>query len=123
MMKTGEKSCLVFQIGEWRNNRFFLVYLFLRKRRRIIGEGQRERGEIQNPYIAGSRLQAVSTEPDAGLKPTNRDIVTLNQLSHPGAPRNNHFEMHRPRAFSIAEACQLRQVALLEPYLTWGKKQ
>ena len=25
---------------------------------------------------AGSRLQAVGTEPDAGLKPTNREIVT-----------------------------------------------
>ena len=25
---------------------------------------------------AGSRLQAVSTEPDVGLKPTNREIMT-----------------------------------------------
>ena len=25
---------------------------------------------------AGSRLQAVSTEPNAGLKPTNREIMT-----------------------------------------------
>ena len=25
---------------------------------------------------AGSRLQAVSTEPDAGLEPTNREIMT-----------------------------------------------
>ena len=25
---------------------------------------------------AGSRLRAVSTEPDMGLKPTNREIVT-----------------------------------------------
>ena len=48
------------------------------------GEGQR----------IPSRLRAVSTEPDAGLKLTNHEIATgaeikgrtLNQPSHPGAP-------------------------------------
>ena len=41
---------------------------------------------------AGSRLRAVSTEPDAGLKPTNcwdHDVSrsqTPNLLSHPGTP-------------------------------------
>ena len=39
----------------------------------------------------GSRLRAVSTEPNAGLKLMNRKIITwakihLNLLSHPGAP-------------------------------------
>ena len=36
-------------------------------------EEQRER-EIESE--AGSRLQAVSTKPDAGLKSTNREIMT-----------------------------------------------
>ena len=41
-----------------------------------VGEGQRER-ESQNPKQApGSELQAVSTEPDAGLGLMNREIVT-----------------------------------------------
>ena len=46
---------------------------------------------------AGSRLRAVSTEPDAGLEPTNREIHdlgprrTLNRLSHPGAPTPHVF--------------------------------
>ena len=40
------------------------------------GEGQRER-ETRNPKQApGSRLQAVSTELDTGLKPMNREIMT-----------------------------------------------
>ena len=36
------------------------------------GEGQRERE--RDPEEAGFRLQAVSTEPDVGLKPMNRKI-------------------------------------------------
>ena len=40
-------------------------------------EGQRERRWGGDPESeAGSRLRAVSTEPDAGLEPTNREIVT-----------------------------------------------
>ena len=41
-----------------------------------MGEGQRER-ETQNLKQApGSELRAVSTEPDVGLKPTDRKIMT-----------------------------------------------
>ena len=55
-------------------NFFFNVYLFLRERER---ERQRERErERETESEAGSRLQAVSTEPDAGLKSTNHEIMT-----------------------------------------------
>ena len=37
------------------------------------GEGKRE-GDTESE--AGSRLQAVSTEADAGLEPTNHEITT-----------------------------------------------
>ena len=37
------------------------------------GGAERE-GETESE--AGSRLRAVSTEPDAGLEPTNREIMT-----------------------------------------------
>ena len=37
------------------------------------GEAERE-GDTESE--AGSRLQAVSSEPDAGLEPTNREIMT-----------------------------------------------
>ena len=40
-----------------------------------VGERQRER-EGDTESEAGSRLRAVSTEPDAGLEPTNRGIRT-----------------------------------------------
>ena len=40
------------------------------------GGGERKR-ETQNPKQSpGSELQAVSTEPDEGLEPTDRDIMT-----------------------------------------------
>ena len=55
---------------------FFNVYLFiLRERERErerAEEGQRQREGERIP----SKLHAVSAEPDAGLKLTNREIVT-----------------------------------------------
>ena len=71
---------------------FFNIYLFLRQRetdRAWTGEGQRE-GDTESE--TGSRLRAVSTEPDAGLELTDWrdcDLIQswlLNRLSHPGAP-------------------------------------
>ena len=56
---------------------FFNFYLFLRERER---ERENERGEAETEgdteSEAGSRLWAVSTEPDVGLKPTNCEIMT-----------------------------------------------
>ena len=41
-----------------------------------MGEGWRER-ETQNPkQTPGSRLQAISTEPDTGLELTDHEIMT-----------------------------------------------
>ena len=53
---------------------FFNVYLLLRERDRVrVGEGQRE---THTQSEAGSRLRAVSTEPDVGLELTNHEIMT-----------------------------------------------
>ena len=38
------------------------------------GDGAEREGDTESE--AGSRLQAVSTEPDAGLKLTNHEIMT-----------------------------------------------
>ena len=38
-----------------------------------MGEGQRE---WETESEAGSRVRAISTEPDAGLEPTSHEIVT-----------------------------------------------
>ena len=40
----------------------------------MSGGGAEREGDTDSE--AGSRLQAVSTEPDAGLEPQNREIVT-----------------------------------------------
>ena len=53
---------------------FFNAYLFLRERKSTSGEGAGKEGDIESE--AGSRLWAVSTEPDVGLEPTNCEIVT-----------------------------------------------
>ena len=53
---------------------FFNVYLFLRQRQSVNRGGAEREGDTESE--TGSRLWAVSTEPDAGLEPTNCEIVT-----------------------------------------------
>ena len=58
----------------------FLMFVYLWDRHRAwAGEGQRER---ETDSEAGSRLWAVSTESDTGLKPMNREIVTWAKVGH-----------------------------------------
>ena len=45
------------------------------RQRESVSGGWAERGGDPESE-AGSRLQAVSTEPNVGLEPTNREIVT-----------------------------------------------
>ena len=58
------------------NLKKIFFYLFLGERQRqSTSRGRAERdGDTESE--AGSRLQAVSTEPDAGLELTNHQIVT-----------------------------------------------
>ena len=57
-----------------KKNFFFNVYFWRRERQRASrGRGERE-GDTKSE--AGSRLSAVSTEPNAGLEPTNCEIMT-----------------------------------------------
>ena len=59
------------------------------------GESKQGRGRERETERIPSRSHAVRTEPDMGLKLTNREIMigaeiksrTLNRLSHPGAPK------------------------------------
>ena len=64
---------------------FFNLHLFLRERERereSENRGGTEReGDAESE--AGSRLRAVSTEPDAGLEPTNREIMTCAEVGRP----------------------------------------
>ena len=47
----------------------------------MSGGGAERGGDTQSD--AGSRLPAVSTEPDAGLEPTNCEIMTGAEVGHP----------------------------------------
>ena len=48
--------------------------MFERETQSVSRGGAEREGDPESE--AGSRLRAVSTEPDAGLKPTNREIMT-----------------------------------------------
>ena len=50
------------------------LFIFERERQSVSGGGAEREGDIESK--AGCRLRAVSTEPNAGLEPTNREIVT-----------------------------------------------
>ena len=58
---------------------FKLINLFLRE---SMSRGRAER-EGDTESEAGSRLWVVSTEPDAGLELTNREIMTWAEVRHP----------------------------------------
>ena len=53
---------------------FFNVYFWDRERQSMNGGGAEREGDTESE--TGSRPRAVSTEPDAGLELTNREIVT-----------------------------------------------
>ena len=52
-----------------------------RERERRTSRGGAER-ETHTESEAGSRLRAVSTGPDMGLKPTNHEITTWAEVGH-----------------------------------------
>ena len=52
---------------------FLMIYLLLRESASTSGGGAEREGDIESE--AGSRLRAVSTEPDAGLEPTTQEIM------------------------------------------------
>ena len=58
------------------------------------GEEAEREGDAQSK--AGSRLPAVSTEPDAGLEPTNREIMTWAEVgrSTDEATQARHIYLH-----------------------------
>ena len=50
------------------------MFIYFGERQSVSGGGAEREGVTESE--AGSRLRAVGTEPDAGLEPTNSEIVT-----------------------------------------------
>ena len=50
------------------------IYFCERDSQSMSREGAESEGDTESE--AGSRLRGVSTEPDAGLEPTNRELMT-----------------------------------------------
>ena len=60
------------------------MFIFERERDKTVSRGGAER-EGDTESKAGSRFQAVGTEPYTGLKPTDREIMTsadVGRLTH-----------------------------------------
>ena len=55
---------------------FFNIYSFLKGRERQSANGEWAEREGDTETEAGSRLLAISTEPDAGLELVDREIMT-----------------------------------------------
>ena len=53
---------------------FYILFIFDRKRQSTSGGGTEREGDTESE--AGSRLGAVSTEPDSGLELRNHEIMT-----------------------------------------------
>ena len=53
---------------------FQRLFIFGTERQSMNGGGAEREGDTESE--AGSRLRAVSTEPDVGLEPTNHEIMT-----------------------------------------------
>ena len=87
-----QQPCLPFFLKK----KFFFLRLFIfetERDRAWMGEGQRE-GDTESE--TGSRLLAVSTEPDAGLKLTDREIMTWAEVGRltdwaTQVPQEEHF--------------------------------
>ena len=63
--------------------KFFLMFIYFwdRERQSMNGGGSEREGDTESE--TGSRLQAVSTEPDAGLELTDREILTWAEVGRP----------------------------------------
>ena len=66
---------VIHSFNTFKKNFFYIIYLLRDIERQSTSWGGAER-EGDTESEAGSRLRAVSTDPDAGLKLTNREIMT-----------------------------------------------
>ena len=81
--------------------KFFLMFIFFstfiyfwdRERQSMNGGGAEREGDTESE--TGSRLRAISPEPNAGLKLTDREIVTwLKSDAQPTAPPRRPFNVY-----------------------------
>ena len=77
----------------FKKNLTFIYYWETERHRVWAGEGTERGGDTESE--AGSRLWAVSTEPDVGLKLTNYEIMTWAEVRH-----LTHWATQVPQKFS-----------------------
>ena len=67
---------MIFVITFFNSDVSFLIFIFEGERETEHERGRGREREEDTESEAGSRLRAVSTEPDAGLEPTSCEITT-----------------------------------------------
>ena len=83
--KNSERKVFIFFIFKLFLNYYFLMSIFERERESTSRGGAERQGDTASK--AGFRLWTVITEPDAGLEPTNCEIMTWTEVGcHPGTP-------------------------------------
>ena len=93
--------CLYFKLDSFLKWSYFLVHIYLKKifltfiyfwdreRQSMNGGGEEREGDTESE--AGSRLWAISPEPDAGLELTDRKIATWAEVG-----RSTNWATHAP---------------------------
>ena len=95
------------------------IYFWDRERQGMNGGGAEREGDTESE--TGSRLWAISPEPDAGLEFTDREIVRswpgwsrmLNRLRHPGAPVTTIFKTKGNQSNWAADSLLLQALLIL----------
>ena len=82
--------------------KFFLMFIYFWERQSASREEAEREGDTESE--AGSSLWAVSTEPNAGLKLTNHEIMTWAEV---GCPTD--WATQVPQAFSKAKQKKTKQ--------------
>ena len=80
----------------FKKNFLVFIYFWERQRHNVSGVGAEREGGTKPE--AGSRLRAFSMEPDAGLEPTNREIMTWAEVG-----RSTDWATQVPLCFFISK--------------------
>ena len=106
---------------EWiRIRSLFLMFIFEREHEQ--GRGREREGDTES--AAGSGLWAVCTEPDRGLKPTNREIVTWAEVRRLAdwatqAPHRSLLICYPCVQFELSRSSAFLALSGFQP-LVWG---
>ena len=91
------------------------IYFWDRERQSVNGGGSQREGDTESETV--SRFWAVSTEPDAGLEPTDREIMTWAEVRRL-TDRATQVPQHQPFLTSFEYELQTNLSIVVHVYRT-----